>query len=79
MGGHATFGGFPNEEEDKDYKPIVQLEGTDGNAFAIIGKCRKAAKQAGWSNQKIEQVSAEMKAGDYDSLLQTAMKYFEVE
>ena len=48
----------------------------DGNAFAIIGRCRVAAKgtDLDWSAFKKEAMS-----GDYDHLLQTVMKYFEVD
>ena len=49
----------------------------DGNAFYILGKCRKAARKAGWSPAAISDFSTEAKAGDYDHLLQTVMKYFE--
>ena len=59
-------------------KPEVKLICRDGNAFAIIGACRRAAKAAGWDDVKIKAVTDEMTAGDYNQLLQTAMKYFEV-
>jgi len=59
-------------------KPVVELLGRDGNAFAIIGLCRKAARKAGWTQEQVEQVLGEMMAGDYDHLLQVAMKHFEV-
>jgi len=60
-------------------KPTVQLSGQDGNAFMILGLCQKAAKRAGWPAEKIASVMTEMRGGDYDHLLQTAMKYFEVD
>lgn len=66
------------EEETVD-KPAVQLLGRNGNAFAVIGACNTAAKKAGWSKEQIETVMDEMMAGDYDHLLHTAMKYFQVE
>jgi ERCC4-related helicase len=59
-------------------KPIVTLVGQDGNAFNILGLCQRAAKQAGWTQEHINDVMKEMKAGDYDHLLATAMKHFEV-
>lgn len=58
-------------------KPEVNLIGTDGNAFAILAKCKKAAKKAGWTNEKIEEFTAEAKSGDYDNLLTTCCKYFD--
>ena len=53
----------------------VELSGTDGNAFAILGKVSKAIKSAGHSP---DEFLAEAKSGDYDHLLQTCFKYVEV-
>ena len=58
--------------------PVVKLIGADGNAFNIIGLCRRAARQAGWPAEKIDAVTKEMTSGDYNHLLATAMKYFDV-
>ena len=58
--------------------PKVKLTGQDGNAFMIMGLCHRAAQQAGWTKERIDAVMAEMKSGDYDHLLQTAMKHFDV-
>ena len=60
-------------------KPVVQLLGSDSNAFSIIGKCMKVARREGWSNEKITQIREEMTSGDYNKVLVTAMKYFEIE
>lgn len=59
-------------------RPTVKLVGRDGNAFVIMGACRRAARQAGWDKKKINAVVSEMRSGDYDNLLGTAMKYFDV-
>jgi hypothetical protein len=59
-------------------KPEVELIGRDGNAFAILGACRKAARKAGWSPEKTAQVLAEMTAGDYNHLLATAGEHFDI-
>lgn len=64
--------------ETTDDKPKLQLVGTDGNAFAILGKARKAGKRAGWSKEKVNEVLEEAKSGDYDHLLQTVMIHFDV-
>jgi hypothetical protein len=60
-------------------RPTVKLVGEDGNAFAILGRCARAARKAGWSDERVNKVLEEMRSGDYDNLLATAMKYFEVE
>jgi hypothetical protein len=65
-------------KEQATVKPSVQLSGEDGNAFMIIGACRRSARRAGWSNARIEKVCEDMMSGDYDHVLQTAMKHFEV-
>jgi hypothetical protein len=60
-------------------KPLVILTGTDGNAFAIMGKVRAALKKAGATPEYIKQYSDEATSGDYDHLLQVSMKYAHVE
>ena len=57
----------------------VQLTGNDGNAYAILGNCQKAARQAGLTKDQIDEFVNEAMSGDYDHLLQTCMKYFEVD
>jgi len=57
----------------------VQLTGNDGNAFAILGNCQKAARRAGLTKDQIDEFVNEAMTGDYDHLLQTCMKYFEVD
>lgn len=56
----------------------VQLVGSDGNAFAILGKVRKALRRAGVSNEKIEQFTEEATSGDYDYLLGVCVKWVDV-
>jgi hypothetical protein len=51
----------------------------DGNAFAIMALCRRAAKEAGLPSGELEAFLEEAMAGDYDHLLETCRKYFEVE
>ena len=59
-------------------KPIVTLSGQDGNAFNILGLCRRAARKAGWSDEQWAKVRDEMTSGDYNHLLMSAMKHFGV-
>ena len=60
-------------------KPKLSLVGTDGNAFAILGQAKRAANRAGWKGRDWAKFSTEAQSGDYDHLLQTCMKYFDVE
>ena len=57
----------------------VRLTNRDGNAFAILGNCQRAARNAGISKDEINAFMEEAMNGDYDHLLRTCMKYFEVE
>lgn len=56
----------------------VDLAGHDGNAFAVLGCCRLAAEAAELSQQDIDAFMAEATAGDYDHLLRTAMRWFDI-
>jgi len=63
---------------DDANKPTVQLTGADGNAFAVLGRVRKALVEAGMK-EEADQFFAEATAGDYNHLLQTCFKYVNVE
>jgi hypothetical protein len=56
----------------------VTLTGHDGNAFNMLARCREAARKAGLPAEEITQFVEEATAGDYDHLLQTAMRWFDV-
>jgi hypothetical protein len=63
---------------DEMKKPKLQLTGRDGNAFSILGHARKVARQAGWSFEQWASFQKDATTGDYDHLVQTVMKSFEV-
>lgn len=56
----------------------VQLDGEDGNAFDIIGRCLKAMKRSGLSEDEQKTFLEEAKVGDYDDLLRTCLRWFDV-
>lgn len=56
----------------------VKLVGQDGNAFAIMGRVRKALKDAGY-HELAKKYIEEAQAGDYDNLLAVTQEYVEVE
>jgi len=60
-------------------KLTLDLSEIDGNAFVILGKARKVMKKDGINTDIIEKFTKETTSGDYDHLLQTVMKYFDVE
>ena len=51
----------------------IDIEGADGNAFALLVHAKSFAKQLDWDAKAI---TDEMKAGDYDHLLDTFEKHF---
>lgn len=60
-------------------KPHVKLVGEDGNAFAILGRCKREARRAGWTDEQWQAFSAEARSGNYDHLLVTVMEWFDAD
>ena len=58
---------YPNVE--------VKLVGEDGNAFAILGRVSRAMRLAGVPAGERAAFVNEAKAGDYDHLLATVMRW----
>ena len=67
-----------NTPHQQTPKPVLQLVGTDGNAFAIMGKVARALRQAGRPDL-VKPYMDEATSGDYDHLLQVTMKYVDVQ
>lgn len=59
-------------------KPKVKLTGVDGNAFVIMGVCRRAWIKAGNKDSSWLPIQQEMKSSDHDHLIRVAMKHFDV-
>jgi len=57
----------------------VKLIGEDGNAFAILGRVKRALKRGGVPQAEINQYFEEATSGDYNHLLATTMEWCEVE
>lgn len=57
----------------------VQLGGSDGNAFAIIGAVQRALRRAGVSKEEVDTFFDEATSGDYDHLLETCMDWVNIE
>lgn len=69
-----------NETKNKKLvKPTVTLSGTDGNAYAIMGKVGRELRRAGYTEEQENQYIEEATAGDYDNLIQVTMKWVNVE
>jgi hypothetical protein len=72
---YLNFLGIINMMRKKsfDEKPVIDLTGPDGNAFALIAYANRYGKQLGYETGDI---TKEMMAGDYDNLLKVFEKYF---
>jgi hypothetical protein len=65
--------------QDVKYPEIeVQLTGRDGNALCIVGYVRRALREAGVPREEIKQFQEEALSGDYNNVLQTAMRWVTV-
>ena len=58
--------------------PTVKLIGQDGNAVAILGRCVRATRKPGWSDDEIRAFTDDASSGDYDNLLGVVMMNFDV-
>ncbi len=59
-------------------KPELVLTGEDGNAFSILGRARRALKDAGYSNEEVERYQVEVTEGDYNLLISVTMNWLDV-
>jgi hypothetical protein len=57
----------------------VTLIGEDGNAFAVLGRVKRALSKAQIPKDEIDAFMAEAMSGDYNHLLATVMRWVEVE
>lgn len=55
----------------------IALVGEDGNAFSILGRAMRAAREAGVPKEEIDAYLAEARSGDYDHLLRITMEWFD--
>lgn len=57
----------------------VELSGSDGNAWMVMGKVGGALRKAGVPKAEIDAFYEEARNGDYDHLLQTCMRWVTVD
>jgi hypothetical protein len=80
----AQAPGFSRGEDVKETPAIrhpeikVKLVGTDGNAFAVLGKISAALKKAGVPKDERDEFFNEAMSGDYNHLIGTAMQWVDV-
>lgn len=56
----------------------VQLTGTDGNAYAVLGEVQRALAKGGVGQAERDAFFTEATASDYDHLLRTCCAWVEV-
>jgi hypothetical protein len=64
---------------ESNQKPmiVVDLAGPDGNAFVLLAVARQALREAG-RRDECDQFAAEATSGDYEHLLDTMDKWFDM-
>ena len=60
-------------KKEKKGPIVIDLTGPDGNAFVLMGYAKRFAKQL---DLDADVIIKEMKAGDYENLLQVFDNYF---
>ena len=76
----VEYGTLVQARSSDDYDDVryplvkVKLTGTDGNAFAVLGRVQVAMRRAGLRPHDIKAYVDEATMGDYDHLLRVTMK-----
>ena len=55
---------------------VIDLDGSQGNAFVLLGYASQTMKNSGMEKKTQERVLNEMKSSDYINLLKVFDKYF---
>ena len=69
---------MPNKTKTPKYPNVIvemDIDGPDGNAFAIMGRVQAALKKAGATKEELAQYSMDSMSGDYENLLATADRW----
>lgn len=73
------LGGFRAQEVPQKERPQMQLEGMDGNIFAILGAASKLLKRAGQDREAKEMADRVYAGSDYHEALSIISEYVETE
>lgn len=65
-------------ESNSNSKPKLKLVGTDGNAFAIIGRLTECLRKNGYTTEQLKEIQKECMSSDYNNVIATACKYCDV-
>ena len=57
-------------------KLILDLTGSDGNAFALISHANRLGTKMGLEDEERNRIITEMQSSDYENLVKVFTKYF---
>ena len=63
--------------ESKNSVTVINLDGPDGNAFALMAYAKLYARDVGYASDEIEYMVAKMRSGDYKNLVKVFDEYFD--
>ena len=63
--------------ESKNSVPVINLDGPDGNSFALMAYAKLYARDVGYASDEIEYMVAKMRSGDYKNLVKVFDEYFD--
>ena len=63
--------------ESKNSVPVINLDGPDGNALALMAYAKLYARDVGYASDEIEYMVAKMRSGDYKNLVKVFDEYFD--
>ena len=63
--------------ESKVSMPVINLDGPDGNAFALMAYAKRYAKDVGYASDEMDTMFDRMRAGDYKNLIKVFDEYFD--
>ena len=63
--------------ESKNSVPVINLDGPDCNAFALMAYAKLYARDVGYASDEIEYMVAKMRSGDYKNLVKVFDEYFD--
>ena len=58
-----------NREDLPSRKMEIDLNGPDGNAFALLGRANRLGKDLGYNQTTRDRILSDMRSGNYDNLI----------
>ena len=59
-----------------DGKLVLDLAGSDGNAFALMSYANRLGTKMGFDDEERDRIVMEMQSSDYENLVKVFTKYF---